>query len=123
MGETDLLDMLAVETDRRCTTLIEGVEGLAQSGAPDSDRVEELRVEAHGLKGAALVVGQDSLADLAKEIEAALAARLDEGTIGVPLAAKLVAATSALHEGAQAAADGTDEPPAIATALEALRKH
>ena len=50
MGDTDLLDMLASETDRRADTIIEGVEKLAGSGA-NGPKVEALRVEAHGLKG------------------------------------------------------------------------
>jgi HPt (histidine-containing phosphotransfer) domain-containing protein len=120
-GRTDLLDMLASETDRRCATIVGGVEELAGSNAADSKRIETLRVEAHGLKGAALVVGQERLADLAREIELTFAECQPKGTISVPLSAKLIAATSALHEGAQAVAEGIDEPPTVADALAALR--
>jgi HPt (histidine-containing phosphotransfer) domain-containing protein len=120
-GRTELLDMLASETNRRCGAIVEGVEELTRSGEPDSKRIESLRVEAHGLKGAALVVGQERLADLAREIELTFAQCQPEGTISVPLSAKLIAATSALHEGAQAVAEGIDEPPAIADALAELK--
>jgi len=120
MGQTELLDMLASETDRRSATIIEGVESLAQAGESAPERVEALRVEAHGLKGAALVVGQSRLAELALRIEDVLAARMDEGTIDVDLAAKLIPATSALHEGAEAAAERTSEPPSVGAALESL---
>ena len=112
--------MLATETDRRSATLIEGVEALAESGESAPERVEVLRVEAHGLKGAALVVGQSRLAELALRIEAILTTRMAPGTIDMDLAAKLVPATSALREGAQAAADDADEPPSVEAALESL---
>ena len=120
MGETELLDMLATETDRRSATIIEGVESLAESDGPAPERVEALRVEAHGLKGAALVVGQARLAELALRIEVILTARIGPGTIDADLASRLVPAISALHQGAQAAADGAEEPPAVAAALESL---
>ena len=59
MGDPELLSMLATEAERRTPTIITGLEELAASGEKDSARIEELRVEAHGLKGAALVVGQE----------------------------------------------------------------
>jgi chemotaxis protein histidine kinase CheA len=120
MGETELLDMLATETNRRSATLINGLETLAESGDSSPDRIEVLRVEAHGLKGAALVVGQPRLAELALRIETILTTRMAPGTIDVDLAARLILATSALREGAQAAADGSEEPPSVATALDSL---
>ena len=119
-GRTDLLDMLASETDRRCGTIVEGVEELTKSTRVDPKRIEALRVEAHGLKGAALVVGQERLADLAREIELSFAECQAKGEISVPLSAKLIAATSALHEGAQAVAEGIEEPPVVADALASL---
>ena len=117
---TELLGMLASETDRRSMRIIEGVEGLAQSGESDPECVEQLRVEAHGLKGAASVVGQPRLAELAMRIEDLLASRIESGTIEVDLAARIVPATSALREGAQAAAEGIGEPSAVGGALESL---
>jgi chemotaxis protein histidine kinase CheA len=121
-GRTDLLDMLASETNRRCATIVEGVEQLTRLNEADSKRIEALRVEAHGLKGAALVVGQERLADLAREIEVTFAECQPKGKISVPLSAKLIAATSALHEGAQAVAEGIEEPPTVGDALAALRR-
>ena len=79
MGDPELLTMLAAEAERRSPTIITGVEELAASGEKDSARIEELRIEAHGLKGAALVVGQERLADLAKLIEEFLAGCVDSG--------------------------------------------
>jgi chemotaxis protein histidine kinase CheA len=120
MGETDLLDMLASETDRRAGTIIEGVEELAGSGKSDSALVEELRVEAHGLKGAAMVVGQSRLGKLAEELERFFAERADSGRIGLKEAATAVAAVSSLDEAAKAVAEGGPEPPSVAESLSRL---
>jgi HPt (histidine-containing phosphotransfer) domain-containing protein len=113
MGDDELLRMLAAEAGRRTPPLIEGLEALAASGEKDSARVEELRIEAHGLKGAALVVGQDRLANLAKEIEQFLAGCVDTGRIKPGAAAALIAGASAFNEGAQAAAEGVSEPSSV----------
>jgi chemotaxis protein histidine kinase CheA len=120
MEDTDLLSMLAAEAGRRTPTIIDGVEGLAASGEKDPDRVEKLRVEAHGLKGAALVVGQDRLAELAKAMEQFLAGSVATGRIKPGAAAALVAGASAFNEGAQAAAEGVAEPSSIGESLAAL---
>jgi chemotaxis protein histidine kinase CheA len=120
MAETDLLDMLASETDRRADTIIEGVEKLAGSGEPDSARVEELRIEAHGLKGAAMVVGQSRLGELAEQLERFFADHTDSGRIDPKEAAIAVAAVSSLDEAAKAVAEGGPEPPSVADSLRRL---
>ena len=120
MGDDELLGMLAAEAGRRTPTIIEGLEALATSGEKDSARVEELRVEAHGLKGAALVVGQNRLAELAKAMEQFLAGCVDTGRIKPGAAAALVAGASAFNEGAQAAAEGVSEPSSVGESLAAL---
>ncbi|MGH2982731.1 MAG: Hpt domain-containing protein [Solirubrobacterales bacterium] len=117
MGDTDLLDMLASETDRRAGTIIKGVEKLAGSGKADPARVEELRVEAHGLKGAAMVVGLSRLGKLAERLEHFFAERTDSGRIEPKEAATAVAAVSSLDEAAKAAAEGGPEPPSVAESL------
>lgn len=121
MVETDLLDMLASETDRRAETIIKGVEELAGSGKTDSAQVEELRVEAHGLKGAAVMVGQSRLGELAEQLERFFADRTDSGRLEPKEAAAAVAAVSSLDEAAKAAAEGSPEPPSVAEALGRLR--
>jgi chemotaxis protein histidine kinase CheA len=121
VGDPELLGMLAAEADRRCPTIISGVEELASSGKRDSDRIEQLRVEAHGLKGAALVVGQERLADLGRGMEEFLAGCRKTGTIKPAAAASVVSAASAFNEGAHAAAEGVGEPSSVADSLEALR--
>ena len=120
MGDPELLNMLAAEAERRTPTIIVGVEDLAASGEKDSALLEELRVEAHGLKGAALVVGQKRLADLAKKVERFLADCVESGRIKPGPAAIVVAAASAFSEGAQAAAEGVAEPSAVGESLDAL---
>jgi chemotaxis protein histidine kinase CheA len=122
MGDTDLLSMLAAEAERRGPTIITGIEELAASGEKNSARVEELRVEAHGLKGAALVVGQERLADLARLIEEFLVGCADSERIKPASAAAVVAATSAFTEGAQAAAEGVGEPSSVRDSLDALSR-
>jgi chemotaxis protein histidine kinase CheA len=120
MGDPELLSMLAAEAERRGPTIITGIEQLAASGERDSGRIEELRVEAHGLKGAALVVGQERLADLARLIEQFLADCVDAGSINPANAAAVVTAASAFTEGAQAAAEGVGEPSSVGDSLEIL---
>jgi chemotaxis protein histidine kinase CheA len=112
--------MLAAEADRRGPTIIGGVEELAASGKKDPDQIEKLRVEAHGLKGAALVVGQERLADLARGMEEFLAEARDSGSIKPASAATLIAGASAFNEGAHAAAEGVGEPSSVGESLEAL---
>jgi len=112
--------MLATEADRRSPEIIAGVEALATSGEKDPERIERLRVEAHGLKGAAQVVGQDHLADLAARIETYLAASIKSGRIKPGSAATVVAAASAFNEGAHAAAEGVGEPSSVRESLTAL---
>jgi chemotaxis protein histidine kinase CheA len=122
MEDPELLTMLAAEAERRCPTIIDGIEALAASDDADSARIEELRVEAHGLKGAALVVGQERLAELARLIEEFLAACIESGRINPAGAAAVVTAASAFTEGAQAAAEGVTEPSSVADSLAALSR-
>ena len=116
----ELLTMLAAEAERRSPMIISGVEALIASDEKDSDRIEELRVEAHGLKGAALVVGQDRLAELARKIEQYLAGCVQQGRIKPGPAAAVIAAASAFDEGAHAAAEGVGEPSSVGESLQAL---
>ena len=120
MADADLLEMLASETDRRAPAVIDGVKRLADSGEAHSSKVEELRVVIHGIKGAALVVGQTRLAELAREIEVALVQRTAPGTIPADLADKVMDATAAIRDGALAASRGEPEPASIERGLAEL---
>lgn len=110
---SDLLEMLASETDRRTPAILEGVRELGSTAEPDPERIEALRVEAHGLKGAAMVIGEKRLSDLAQQIEIALVARVGPGTIDPELASKLALAMEAFQAGVQAAAKGQAEPASV----------
>jgi chemotaxis protein histidine kinase CheA len=120
MEGSELLAMLATEAERRCPGIISGVEEIAASDDGDSTRIEELRVEAHGLKGAALVVGQERLAELARLMEQFLRTCVDSGRVNPAGAAAVVTAASAFTEGAQAAAEGVGEPSSVGESLDAL---
>ena len=121
MGEREILDMLAVEADRRVPTIIKGLRDLSASGDKDPQRIEELRVDAHGLKGAAMVVGERRLAELGERVEVADVQRIGPGTIQPTLATRMVAAISAFRDGAKAAAAEKTEPPSVDAALSELR--
>ena len=43
------------------------LEELERSSGPDPDRIEEIRIEVHGLKGAAMVIGEEHLGLLANQ--------------------------------------------------------
>jgi chemotaxis protein histidine kinase CheA len=120
MGESELLDMLAAETDRRTDTICDGVKRLASSGASDSKEVEAMRVEVHGIKGAALMVGQHRLAQIGAWVEDTLAARIDDGVIDEQLGDTIVDYVRAIQEGAHAAARDEDEPASVGSALDAI---
>jgi chemotaxis protein histidine kinase CheA len=121
MGEKEILEMLATEADRRVPTIIKGLRELGETGEQDPKRIEELRVDAHGLKGAAMVVGQARLAELGERVEIALVQRIGPGTVQPSLAARMVAAISAFRDGANAAAADKPEPPSVEAALSELR--
>ncbi|MDP9227550.1 MAG: Hpt domain-containing protein [Actinomycetota bacterium] len=119
--ESDLLEMLATETDRRAPAIIEGIRERSGASEPDAARIEEVRVEIHGLKGAAMVVGQTRLAALAVQIEINIVQQVAKGVIAPELADTIVTAVNAFQEGARAAAAGEPEPPSIETSLAALQ--
>jgi HPt (histidine-containing phosphotransfer) domain-containing protein len=120
MGDVELLSMLATESDRRAPAVIEAINDLAGSAEPDAKTIEEVRVEIHGLKGAASVVGATRLAELAQGIEIALVQRTDPGTISPELASAVIDATTAFRDGARAASRGEPEPASVAAGIAAL---
>ena len=120
MGDAELLAMLATETERRAADVIDGIRDLTAPAEPDSEKVEEVRVEIHGLKGAASVVGATRLAELAQEIEVTLVQRTAPGTIPPELGSVLIDATEALRDGAHAASRDEPEPASVGAAFAAL---
>ena len=77
-------------------------------------------MEAHGLKGAAMVVGQSRLGELAEQMEIAIVQCTAAGTIEPGLAAEITAAAEAFQEGVKAAAKGKSEPKSVGQSLAAL---
>ena len=116
----ELLDMLAAEAQRRVPGIKKGLKKAGSSHVADPEKVEELRVEVHGLKGAALVVGQKQLGRLAERAEQLLAAASGDGVISEQLAGDLTQAAEAFQAGAEAAAKGEPEPQSVPDALVAL---
>jgi chemotaxis protein histidine kinase CheA len=114
--------MLAAEAQRRGPEIISGLEKIASSTRKEPKKIEALRVEAHGLKGAALVVGQERLAELARLMEQFLRDQIETGVIEPGTAAIVIAAASAFTEGAEAAAEGVGEPKAVGESIEALSR-
>lgn len=112
--------MLSAEADRRLPAIRDELDRLSRSGDPDPAAVERIRTEAHGLRGAAMVIGESRLAELADGIESAVAGRLGPGTIAPALAARLSAALDAFGEGAAAAAAERPEPASVQASLDAL---
>ena len=120
MTDAELAQMLANEAERRAPGMLEGIERLAEASEPDSPEVERLRVEVHGLKGAAMIVGEQRLAQLAELLEVTLVQRIAPGTIDTGLAADLTAGVCGLREGTRAAAAGEPEPASVEAGFGAL---
>jgi chemotaxis protein histidine kinase CheA len=120
VNEPELLEMLATEAQRRVPPAKKSLKKLAKAGTPDPEGIEELRVEVHGLKGAALVIGQDHLGRLAERAEQLLVAAAKDGTVEPELATKLSDAMDAFQAGAEAAAKGEPEPVSVPDSLVAL---
>jgi len=116
----ELLDMLASETRRRAPAIMAGVRGCAGSGDDARLELEALRVEAHGLKGAALVVGQPRLGELAALMEARLVSHAEKGSIDSSEAEAIAGAAEALSAATDAVAAGEPEPPSLAASISAL---
>jgi chemotaxis protein histidine kinase CheA len=112
--------MLAAEAERRLGPISDDLRRIAAATEPDPAAVERLRVEVHGMKGAAMVIGQDRLAGLAQRTENAIAARAGAGTINEALATRIRDACEAFLEGARAAAAGDPEPASVAQTKDAL---
>ena len=112
-SEGELLDSFAVEARRRSDVIAAGLE----TGTED---FEALRAEAHALKGTAAVVGLQRLAELAGLMESDLKDAAKAGQLREGRARQIVEAAKALGEGAEAAAEGNDEPPDVGRSLAQL---
>lgn len=114
--------MLAAEADRRVPAILDGIAAAVGSDGPATETLEAIRIDAHGLKGAALVVGQQRLGDLAALMERRLADRIEAGPIKEEEAELIAGAAAALRDAAHAAANGEPEPPQLEASIAALRR-
>jgi chemotaxis protein histidine kinase CheA len=120
VADRELLQMLSAEADRRVPDVKRGLDELARGADHDPAKLERLRVEVHGLRGAAMVIGESRLAELADRVEHVLGVRIEPGTIDPPLAGRLGVALDAFRDGARAAAASEPEPPSVAESLASL---
>jgi HPt (histidine-containing phosphotransfer) domain-containing protein len=119
-SEHDLLVTLVDEGRRREGRLATGARRASEGGAEARATLEELRTEAHALKGAAAVLGQTRLFELGRALEDELAAAAEEGRITARKAEAIGHGAHAYVEGAEAAAKGTAEPPSVMASIEDL---
>lgn len=117
MDDGALLALLATEAERRTPMLIEAAGRIIAGEGTDED-AETIRAESHGLKGAASVIGQTTLAELAEMMERHVVVAGGPSAID---ADAILTAARAFLVGAQAAAAAEPEPVAVAASITALR--
>jgi chemotaxis protein histidine kinase CheA len=118
--EARLHELFADETARRAEVVIEGCELVADDAVHTPELLDSMRAEAHAIKGAAAVIGQSRLAELAGRIEVLLAERRGSGLLEPRLAVRIAAATRTLEEASVALAEQRKEPD-VGAAIESLR--
>ncbi len=111
--DAELLKSFAEEARRRCDVIAAGL-------ATETEDFETLRSEAHALKGTAGVVGLRRLAELAGLMESDLAEAKKLGELRGGRSGQIADAAKALSEGANAAANGEEEPPDVGRSLSQL---
>jgi chemotaxis protein histidine kinase CheA len=121
-SEHELLVSLADEGRRREGRLADGAQRAvaAEPGDAARDILEEIRAEAHALKGAAAVVGQTRLFELARALEDLLVDGIAAGSLSQRRGAAIADAAHAFVEGAVASAEGASEPESVRVSIDAL---
>ena len=119
-SEHELLISLVDEGRRREGRLTEAAKRATGGHDAAPAALEELRAEAHALKGAAAVVGQPRLFELGKALEDLAMDAIAGGSLSLRRAEAVERAAHAYVEGAEAAAGGQKEPPSIATSMDDL---
>jgi chemotaxis protein histidine kinase CheA len=121
-SEHELLVSLVDEGRRREGRLADGAQRAiaAESGDDVRAALEEIRAEAHALKGAAAVVGQTRLFELARALEDLILDAIAAGSLSQRRAASIAAAAHAFVEGAVASADGASEPESVRDSIDNL---
>lgn len=119
--EHELLISLVDEGKRREGRLVGGAHRATGEGEGTAEALEELRAEAHALKGAAAVVGQPRLFELGRALEDALLEAIEgSGRLTQRRAGAVERAAHAYVEGAEAIAAGAAEPPSIRASIDDL---
>jgi HPt (histidine-containing phosphotransfer) domain-containing protein len=121
-SEHELLVTLADEGRRREGRLADGAQRAIDAEPGDAARaiLEEIRAEAHALKGAAAVVGQTRLFELARALEDLLIEAIAAGSLSQRRAVAVADAAHAFVEGADASADGASEPESVRDSIDNL---
>lgn len=96
-----------------------GEGGTGEAGGREVD-LTDLDREAHTLKGAAGLMGQDRLYALAQRIETALKEGQEGEGVDPETARLLIRATEAFLAGTEAAAEGKELPASVGESLDAL---
>jgi chemotaxis protein histidine kinase CheA len=121
-SEHELLVSLVDEGRRREGRLADGARRSidAESGDEVRAALEEIRAEAHALKGAAAVVGQTRLFELARALEDLILDAIAAGSLSQRRAEAIANAAHAFVEGAAASADGVGEPESVRDSIDQL---
>lgn len=121
-SEHELLISLVDEGRRREGRLADGAQRASDSEPGPGTRatLEELRAEAHALKGAAAVVGQTRLFELSRALEGLLLDAIAAGSLSQRRAEAIARAAHAYVEGAEATAEGASEPESVRSSIEDL---
>lgn len=119
-SEHELLISLVDEGRRREGRLAEAAQRATGGKEGAEAALEELRAEAHALKGAAAVVGQPRLFELGKALEDLAMDAIAGNSLSLRRAEAVERAAHAYVEGAEAAATGEAEPPSIRASMDDL---
>ncbi len=119
-SEHELLISLVDEGRRRQGRISDAARRATggKDGAPEA--LEELRAEAHALKGAAAVVGVPRLFELGKMLEDLAMDAIAGGSLSLRRSESIERAAAAYLEGAEAAATGEAEPPSVMASMDDL---
>ncbi len=119
-SEHELLLSLVEEGKRRKGRIADAARRASEGGESVPEALEELRAEAHALKGAAAVVGVTRLFELGRALEEPLLEAIEDGALSSEHARIVSRAARAYVEGAEAAAAGEAEPASVADSIEEL---
>lgn len=117
--ESALWEMFSNEARERTGRIVEEL-GRATEGEAAAEDLMAARAEAHTLKGAAGLMGQERLYELAERIERRLREMVEAGAVDAGVTAALIEATEAFLAGTEAAASGAELPSEVVRSIESL---